>query len=64
MRSDPAVLFESFRAGTLKDPADFLTISDQMIVPDDERKIITSVLEKEGLTLSDFCIQEGDWKFL
>jgi tRNA(Glu) U13 pseudouridine synthase TruD len=34
-----------------------------MIVPDDERKIITSVLEKEGLTLSDFCIQEETGNF-
>ena len=47
----------------LRIPQTFLTISDQMIVPDDERKIITSVLEKEGLTLSDFCIQEETGNF-
>jgi tRNA pseudouridine13 synthase len=44
-------------------PRTFLTISDQMTVPNDERKIIESVLAKEGLMVADFKIEDETGNF-
>ena len=44
-------------------PQTFQTISDQMTIPDDERKIINRVLTKEGLRLPDFRIEDETGNF-
>jgi len=44
-------------------PQTFQTISDQMTVLDDERKIIDRVLAKEGLRITDFRIEDETGNF-
>jgi tRNA pseudouridine13 synthase len=46
-----------------KIPQTFQTMSDQMTIPDDERKIIDHVLAKEGLRLTDFRIEDETGNF-
>jgi tRNA pseudouridine13 synthase len=44
-------------------PPTFQTISDQMTIPDDERKVIDRVLAKEGLRITDFRIEDETGNF-
>ncbi len=46
-----------------KIPQTFLTISDQMAIPSEERIIIEKVLAKENLTLADFRIEDATGNF-
>lgn len=46
-----------------KIPLTFQTISDQMMVSDNEQQVIDHVLAKEGLTLADFKIEEETGNF-
>lgn len=46
-----------------KIPQTFQTMSDQMTITDDERKVIDHVLAKEGLRLADFRIEDETGNF-